>query len=156
MITSTQAGRSGHDDEQRQALREAADLRADRVRACAEVATLEAQLQELGRRGQERLGPAENVLRQQIAVLEAVRAGDADASEAPAPSEVEGLASAVVNYVATFQDVVLTVLSVTRVQLVAVGELLAITDREVEARATALLAAQTATYVRGTLDQAVM
>jgi len=144
------------DQEQRQALREAATLRADRARVCAEVATLEGQLQELARRGRERLGPAEIVLRQQIAALEAVRSGDASASEAPAPSEVEGLASAVVNYVATFEEVALTALDVTRLQLVAVGELLSITDGEVEARARALVAAQNAAYARATDGQAVM
>jgi len=85
-----------------------------------------------------------------------VRSGGADASEAPAPSEVEGLASAVVNYVATFEEVALTALNVTRLQLVAVGELLSITDCEIAARARAIVAQQTATYVRGTLDQAIM
>ncbi len=147
---------SGFDDEQRQALREAAAMSADRARVVAQVATLEGHLQELGRRGQERLGPAEGVLRRQIAALEAVRSGDASASEAPAPSEVEALATAVAEYVSLFEDVVLTALGVTRVQLVAVGELLDITDREIEARARALLVAQTATYVRGILNQAVM
>jgi len=156
VTTSTHAGRSGHDDEQRQALREAATLRADRARVCAEVATLEGQLQELAQRGRERLGPAEILLRRQVAALEAVRAGDADASEAPAPSEVEGLASAVVNYVATFEEVALTALNVTRLQLVAVGELLSITDCEIEARARSLVAAQNATYVRASVDQAIM
>ena len=144
------------DQEQRQALREAATLHSDRARVAVQVATLEGQLQELGRRGQERLGPAEIVLRQQIAALEAVRSGDADASEAPALSEVEGLASAVVNYVATFEEVALTALDVTRVQLIACGELLPITDREVEARARALVAAQNAAYVRATDGLAVI
>lgn len=95
-------------------------------------------------------------MRQQIAALEAVRSGDASASEAPALSEVEGLASAVVNYVATFEEVALTALDVTRLQLVAVGELLSIIDGEVEARARALVAAQNAAYARATDGQAVM
>jgi len=144
------------DQEQRQALREAATLRADRARVVAQVATLEGQLQELAQRGRERLGPAENVLRRQIARLEAVRSGDVSASEAPAPSEVEALASAVVEYLAKFEDVVLTALTVTRVQLVAVGELLDISDRELEVRARALVAAQNAAYVRATDGQAVI
>jgi len=63
-ISPATTSASGFDDEQRQALREAADLSADRARVVTEVVTLEGQLQELGRRGQERLGPAENVLRQ--------------------------------------------------------------------------------------------
>ncbi len=147
---------SGFDDEQRQALREAATLRADRSRVAAQVATLEGQLQELAQRGRERLGPAENVLRRQIAALEAVRSSDASATEAPAPSEVEALASAVVDYLATFQEVALTALDVTRVQLIACGELLPITDREIEARARALVAAQNAAYARATDGQALM
>ncbi len=144
------------EQEQRQALCEAATLRADRARLVAQVGTLEGQLQELARRGTERLGPAENVMRRQIAALEAVRSGDASASEAPEPSEVEALASAVVDYLATFHEVALTALDVTRVQLIACGELLPITDREVEARARALVAAQNAAYARATDGQAVM
>lgn len=144
------------EQEQRQALGEVSDLSAERARVVAEVATLEGQLQELARRGQERLGPAEGVLRRQIAALHAVVSGDADAAEASAPSEVEALATAAVEYITLFQDVVLTALTVTRVQLVAVGELLPITDREVEARARALVAAQNAAYVHATDGQAVM
>ncbi len=52
------------EQEQQQALREAATLRAARARIVAQVATLEGQLQSLARLGQERLGPAEIVLRQ--------------------------------------------------------------------------------------------
>jgi len=157
MTTSTAAtSASGFNDAQQQALRDAAAMSADRARVVAQVATLEGQLQELGRRGQERLGPAEGVLRRQIAALEAVRSGDASASEAPAPSEVEALATAVVNYVATFEEVALTALNVTRLQLVAVGELLSVTDCEIEARARSLVAAQNATYVRASVDQAIM
>jgi len=85
-----------------------------------------------------------------------VRCGDASATEAPAPSEVEALASAVVDYLATFQEVALTALAVTRVQLIACGELLPITDREIEARARALVAQQNATYVRASVDQAII
>jgi len=155
-ISTAATSAGGFDDEQRQALREAATLHSDRVRVAVQVAALEGQLQELAQRGRERLGPVEKELRRQIAALEAVRSGDADASEAPAPSEVEGLASAVVNYVATFEEVALTALNVTRVQLVAVGELLSITDREIEARARALVAQQNATYVRASVDQAIM
>ncbi len=149
MTTSTQAGRSGHDDEQRQALREAATLRADRARVMAQVATLEGQLQELAQRGRERLGPAENVLRCQLGALGGTGAG-AGAGAVPSLAEVEALAVATVDYLSLFQEVVLAVLVVTKVQLTACGELLAITDREVELRARALVAAQNAAYVRAT------
>jgi len=148
VTTSTAAtSASGFDDERRQALREAATLRADRARVMSQVATLEGQLQELAQRGRERLGPAENVLRSQLGALGSAGAG---AGANPSLAEVEALAVATVDYLSLFQEVVLAVLVVTKVQLTACGELVAITDREVELRARALVAAQNAAYVRAT------
>ena len=150
MTTSTAAtSASGFDDERRQALREAATLRADRARVMSQVATLEGQLQELAQRGRERLGPAENVLRSQLGALGSAGAG-AGAGAVPSLAEVEALAVATVDYLSLFQEVVLAVLVVTKVQLTACGELVVITDREVERRARALVAAQNAAYVRAT------
>lgn len=141
------------EQEQRLALREAADLSADRARVVAQGAVLEGQLQDLAQRGRERLGPAENVLRSQLGALGSAGAG---AGAVPSLAEVEALAVATVDYLSLFQEVVLAVLVVTKVQLTACGELLAITDREVEARARALVAAQNAAYVRATDGLAVI
>ncbi len=148
MTTSTAAtSASGFSITQQQALRDAATLRADRARVMSQVTALEGQLQELAQRGRERLGPAENVLRSQLGALGSAGAG---AGAVPSLAEVEALAVATVNYLAKFEEVALTALNVTRLQLVAVGELLDIGDREVEARAQALVAAQNAAYVHAT------